>query len=391
MVAIGENSHYIAEFAVLRSRLVRRLVTEFEFGVLAVESGFAEGHLVDQWVRGGPGKVEEVARHGFTFRFGDAPEMHELLQWARAHNAAGGRLRFAGLDVPGSGGSAEPALRRVREYLLAATPESVALVDDAIEACRSYSAANNGLAPARYAALSPARRDAATAALARVVLQLDALQPGSDPDALAIARHHALGALRLDEHLREIVALAGPSRPASTVSSRDVYQAETVRLLHLLHGPQTRIVLLVHNAHAQRVPAQLLPGVWARTLGCRLSDALGADYLAVGVTALAGQTADARADEQAPHGIQLFTRPLGPPAADSVERAVADGGMGEEPVVLDVRAARGAAGPWSIRHVSSHLPVEVTRAFDLLVCLPRMHPSSIAEHEQPPRRSAAGT
>jgi erythromycin esterase len=122
VVAIGENSHYIREFALLRSRLLRLLVTELGFEVIAFESGFPEGQLVDEWVRGGPGEVEEVAREGFTFRFGDAPEMHDMLRWVRAHNAAGGRVRFAGLDVPGSGGSAEPALRRVREYLAAHAP-----------------------------------------------------------------------------------------------------------------------------------------------------------------------------------------------------------------------------------------------------------------------------
>lgn len=383
VVAIGENSHYIREFALLRSRLLRLLVTELGFEVIAFESGFAEGQLVDEWVRGGPGEVEEVAREGFTFRFGDAPEMHDMLRWVRAHNAAGGRVRFAGLDVPGSGGSAEPALRRVREYLAAHAPAEVAMVDDAIEACRPYAAANNGVAPARYAGLRPAARDVATAALARLMLRLDALAPGPDPQALGIARHHALGALRLDEQLREILAFSGPNLPALAVSSRDVYQAETIRLLRRLHGPEVRIVLMLHNAHAQRVPMQLVPGTRARTVGCYLAYELGTDYLAIGVTALTGETADARLDERSAQGIELFARRLDPPAEDSVERAVADSGAVDEPVLLDLRPARGTASPSSIRHVTTHLPVDVAAAFDLLICLPEMHPSSIAHPPKP--------
>lgn len=309
-----------------------------------------------------------------------------MLRLLRAHRAAGGSIRVAGLDVPGSGGSAEPALRRVRAHLVhhaPDAPDAVAVVDAAIRACRPYAAANNGLAPTRYAALSPAEQDAATAALARLVLRLDALAPGPDPDALPIARHHALGALRLDEQLREIVAFAGPDRPVLVVSSRDVYQAETVRLLRRLHGPDARIVLLLHNAHAQRVPMQLLPGVWARTAGCYLADELGADYLAVGVTALAGETAEARLDERARQGFELLSRRLGPPAEDSVERAIADSGAVDGPVQLDLRSARGTAGPSSMRHVSDHVPVDVAAAFDLLVCLPQMHPGSIARPPGP--------
>lgn len=47
VVAIGENSHCISEFTALRERVLRLLVTELDFGVVACESGFAEGHPVD--------------------------------------------------------------------------------------------------------------------------------------------------------------------------------------------------------------------------------------------------------------------------------------------------------------------------------------------------------
>ena len=180
VVAISENNHHIGEFTLLRGRILRFLVTELNFGVLAFESGFAEGCLVNDWIRGSSGDVETVAREGFTFRFGDSTEMQEMLSWLRGHNAAGGRVQFAGLDVPGSGGSGLPALHRVRDYLTTHAPGQVPLVDAAREATRPYVAANNGVAPARYAALSTPDRDAATAALTRLLLRLDALRPGSD-------------------------------------------------------------------------------------------------------------------------------------------------------------------------------------------------------------------
>jgi erythromycin esterase len=376
VVAIGENNHHISEFTRLRDRLLRFLVTELDFGVLAFESGFAEGDLVDDWIRGGPGDLDTVASDGFTFRFGESAEMHDMLAWLREHNAAGGRVRFAGLDVPGSGGSGLPALRRVRDHLAAHAPEQVPLVDVAIEATRPYRAANNGAAPARYATLSTAQRDAATAALARLLLRLDALRPGPDPGAHLVARHHALGALRLDEQLREFVALGEPDPPAMVVSSRDVYQAETVRLLRELHGPDERIVVMLHNGHAQRVPLQLVPGVRARSAGTYLAADLGADYVALGVTALDGTTTDVRLDDGARQGFEVVARPLDPAAEGSVEQAVAQSVPGGEPVLLDLRPARGGPGPSGIRHAYLDVPVDVPAAFDALACLPSMSPSS---------------
>jgi erythromycin esterase len=62
--------------------------------------------------------------------------------------------------VPGSGGSGLSVLRRVRDYLAADAPGEVSLIDAAIEATQPYVASNNGVASARYAALSTPQRDA---------------------------------------------------------------------------------------------------------------------------------------------------------------------------------------------------------------------------------------
>lgn len=103
---------------------------------------FAEGYLVDDWIRGDPGDVGTVGRDGFTFRFGESSEMHDMLRLLRAHNADGGRVRCAGLDVPGSGGSGLPALRLVRAYLAAHHPGQAPFADAAIEATAPYRSAN---------------------------------------------------------------------------------------------------------------------------------------------------------------------------------------------------------------------------------------------------------
>lgn len=365
VVALGENNHGVREFGELREELVRFLVRELGFGVVALESGFAEGLGVDAWVRGAPGDLGDLARDGFTFRAGDAAEMQALVSGLREHP-----VRFSGLDIPGSGGSPDPALRLVREHLAEHAPDAVTVVDTALEATRPYAAANNGTAPARYAALDAPTRDAATAALARVLLRVEALGPSPEH---RVARHLALGALRLDEQLREFAVLFAPDPPARVVSSRDLYMAESVRLLREQHE---RVVVLAHNGHAQRVPFAFMPGVSAPSAGTYLAEAYGEDYVVVGLTALTGSTPGLALDDAERHGIALHTDPLGDPAEGSVEQAVAGAGPGDEPVLLDLRPARGAPGPTSIRHATTHIPVDVLAGYDALYCLPSQSPSA---------------
>lgn len=382
VVAIGENNHGVREFGALREQLVRFLVRELGFGVVALESGFTEGVLVDTWIRGRGGDLDsavpdddldDVARDGFTFRAGDADEMRALLRDLREHHDAGGRVRFTGLDVPGSGGSPEPALRVVRDHLAAWAPEAVALVDTARDATRAYTAPNNGAAPQRYGALDAATRDRATTALARLLLRVEALGPGPEH---RLARHHARGALRLDEQLREFAVLSAPDPPARVVSSRDVYMAESVRLVRELCGSDERVVVLAHNGHVQRVPFAFLPGVSARSAGTYLAEEFGDDYVVVGLTALTGTTPGLALDDTARHGIAVHTETLGDPAPDGVEHAVAAAGLGSEPVLLDLRPARGAPGPTAIRHATTHVPVDVLTGYDALYCLPHQHPAA---------------
>ncbi|ALL79807.1 hypothetical protein AD006_28850 (plasmid) [Pseudonocardia sp. EC080610-09] len=381
VVAIGENNHGVQEFGALRARLVQSLVREFGFGVVALESGFAEGALVDAWLRAGGGEhdVEHLARDGFTFRAGDSAEVQELLRDLREHNRAGGVVRFVGLDLPGSGGSPDPALRAVREHLAVWAPHAVSLVDSALAATRHYTSDNNGRAPQRYGQLDAATRDHATATLARLLQSVETLGLAREH---RIAQHHARAALRLDEQLREFAVLFAPDPPARVVSSRDVYMAETVRLIRELAGDEERVVALAHNGHLQRVPFTFLPGVTAPSAGTYLADELGEDYVVIGLTALGGTTTGLALDSTQRHGIALHTEPLPDQAPGSIERAVVDAGHGERPVLLDLRTARGATGPTAIRHATAHIAVDVLAGYDALYCLPQQHPADFVPSMQ---------
>ncbi|MGW7534249.1 erythromycin esterase family protein [Amycolatopsis sp. NPDC054798] len=374
IVAIGENNHHIREFGELRARLLRSLVEDHGFTVVGFESGFAEGELVQQWLSGGPGTVADAGRDGFTFSLGDSAEVHEMLTWMRKH----GGVRFAGLDLPSSAGSPQPALRVVRSFVEEADPEVLPLVDAAITASEPYSAVSSAVAPGRYAAMSVAERDAATAALTTLVAHLRSLSPvyrqRSEPARYAIAEHHAVGALRVDMYLRELSAMMSGTAPSLQGSSRDTYMAATVKLLRRLYGEGEKIVVMVHNGHLQRVPFAALPTMTFPSAGTHLAAEFGDDYFALGLTAGIGTTTGLEPDETERLGFRVYEQELEPPAEGSVEAALA----GSDPCVVDLRRDReqGLTGPSSLRHAHMFTKVDVVQAFDALVYLPTMSVSA---------------
>src|SRR5262245_59933989 len=53
VVAVGESVHAAHEFYEVRHRLIRFLVERMDFTTVVWESGFPEGFLVDDYIRGG--------------------------------------------------------------------------------------------------------------------------------------------------------------------------------------------------------------------------------------------------------------------------------------------------------------------------------------------------
>ncbi|UMP00674.1 erythromycin esterase family protein [Amycolatopsis sp. EV170708-02-1] len=363
IVAIGENNHHIHEFGDLRNRLLRHLVEQHGFRVVAFESGFAEGELVEAWLKGAAGDVDGIGRDGFTFSLGESPEAHEMLTWLRER----GDVRYYGLDVPSSAGSPVPSLDAVRAYLSTVDENAVALVDAAIEATKGYASVSSAEAPAKYAALDTAAKDKATAALTRLKTHLTSLRPVYGDTA--VAEHHVEGALRVDAYLAEVAAMMSGDAPALQSGSRDAYMADTVRLIRRLHGDDTKIVVMLHNGHLQRVPFSPFPGLTSPSAGTHLAAEFGEDYFALGLTAVEGETTGLRPDPEARLGFTVYRQELEAPEDGSVEA--------EGPGLVDLRARRGTAGPRSIRHAHLFNPVDVVAAFDALVCFPK---STVSAH-----------
>ncbi|MGW5674216.1 erythromycin esterase family protein [Streptomyces sp. NPDC003860] len=384
VVAIGESSHFIAEFAAMRERVLRFLAERCGFTVLAFEYGFSEGFPLDAWARG-EGTDDDLSAHlAGTIPVG----VGEPLRWMRRHNrTAPTPVRFAGVDVPAAGGSLIPALAPVADYLRRIDPETLPLVDEALRIAERFAGGSGAVAAPAWARLATSEQDALSAILARLLIRVRSLEPlyvsRGDRQSYDIALRRIEGACHADYAFRAMADLFAGKGLSADTSARDVYMAESV-LWHLdRFEPGTRVVLAAHNAHIQKTPVSFDGHLTGLPMGQHLHRALGADYVALGLVSTTGHTADMPRDENSPFGFTIDATALGPAEPGSVEAAFADAGLGLS--IADLRRARPQAarvssdpapGPDRIRIQSAYLHTPVIEAFDAVLHTPT---STVAE------------
>ncbi|MBF9133058.1 erythromycin esterase family protein [Plantactinospora sp. S1510] len=372
VVAIGENSHLVREFGLLRHRLTRFLVERLGFTLYGLESGFSEGLTVDDWVRGGPGDLRTIADVGITYTFGRCAEMRAHLEWMRKTNAAGTKqVRFFGIDVPGSTASPLPAMHNIRRYLSAVDGDGAAVVDRLVTLLEKFAGEHPLPAYAAYGQLAAAERDGITALFAELATRFDALGPeyvsAGGVESYEVARHELRLACLLDQSTRSVAARMAGDTSHPKVAARDRGMAETVFWLLDRFGPDARIVIAAHNSHIQRTPV-VTPAFSLSAMGHHLANRLGGDYVSMAVTGTAGRTVTRRANPDRPGGVEIVGVDLDPAREGSVEAAFAAvPGLR----AVDLRGARGRlTGPDHIRVMDTYQEVQLLDAYDLVVNVP---------------------
>ncbi|WP_304454680.1 erythromycin esterase family protein [Nocardiopsis sp. YSL2] len=377
VVAVGEHSHSIDEFARMRRRLLRFLVERCGFTVLAFEHGFSEGFALDAWAQG-EGADDDLADH----LAGTAPVgVGGPLRWIRRYNrSAAPPVRFAGVDLPAAGGSLLPALEPVAEYLRQVDPENVPAVETAMRIAASFAADSGAAAAPAWARLATADQDALSAILSRLLIRFRSVEPlyvaRSDQHGYDVALRRLEGACQADYTFHAMADLLTGQGLTADNSARDAYMAESL-LWHLERGePEARVVLVAHNAHIQKAPVSFEGRLTAFPMGQHLHRALGDEYFALGLTSTTGHTAELRRDDNARSGFALDAAELGPPEPGSVEAAIADAELGLG--IADLRRARARdrggdisdTGPDRIRLQGEYLQIPVLDAFDGILNTP---------------------
>ncbi|MEU0570708.1 erythromycin esterase family protein [Nonomuraea sp. NPDC005983] len=377
VVAIGENSHFINEFSLMRQRILRFLVERCGFTVLAFEYGLSEGFPLDAWAQG-EGTDDDLSAHlAEAIPVG----VDEPLRWMRRHNAAASKpVRFAGIDVPAAGGSLLPALAPVADYLREIDPETLPALQTAMRIAESFAGASAASAAPAWTRLAAAEQDALSAVLMRLLIRFRAVEAlylsRGDQRSYDIALRRLEGACHADYGFRAMAGLYAGNGLTADTSARDVYMAGSV-MWHLERlEPETRVVLAAHNAHIQKLPISFNGHLTGLPMGQHLHRVLGDEYFALGLTSTTGHTADMRPDENARFGFAVDDTVLEAPEPGSVEAAFADADLGLS--IADLRRARQevpgdaghATGPDRIRIQSAYLHTPVLDAFDGILNTP---------------------
>ncbi|MFC9294175.1 erythromycin esterase family protein [Streptomyces sp. NPDC057011] len=261
LLALGEPTHGEDELLDLRNELFRQLVEQEGYGTIAIESDCMTGLLVDDYVTGGKGTLDEVMERGFSHGWGASAANRELVRWMRAHNEGrppSERLRFAGFDGPLEiTGAASPrqALTALHDYL-AERVDADLLPCTAQTLDRLLGADDRWTDPA--AMRDPARSVGQSADAGRLRLLADDLAALLDEqtphlvtatswDALDRARLYgrtASGLLRYHHWMAD----GSPGRLARLVGVRDGMMARNL-LAVAARGPA---LVHAHNGHLQR-------------------------------------------------------------------------------------------------------------------------------------------
>ncbi|MFD9704772.1 erythromycin esterase family protein [Lentzea sp. NPDC059081] len=122
LLAFGEPTHREHAHTWIRNELFEQLAG-LGYRSIALETCRVRGFLVDDYVQGGPGDLDEVMEEGFSHTFGRWPANRELVTWMREYNSdkpAAERLAFHGFDFQTetvSAPSPRPYLEHARDYL----------------------------------------------------------------------------------------------------------------------------------------------------------------------------------------------------------------------------------------------------------------------------------
>jgi erythromycin esterase-like protein len=269
VLAFGEPTHGEPAFPRARNQLFRELADR-GFRSIAIESDRLAGNLVDEYVRGGAGTLDEVLAEGFTHGFGAQAATRELVEWMRTHNdtvPAADRLAFHGFDAPlemMSAASPGPSLRHLRDYL-AGELGAAALPADAAHISRLAGDDATWSDPAaQMDAAKSVGRSPGAAALRVLADDLLVLLYAHAPSLLAAdarrwhrARLNATTALGL---LRYHAVAADPAAAAERTSRllavRDVLMARNLLDIRVAEQHRGPTLVFASNRHLQRYPSR---------------------------------------------------------------------------------------------------------------------------------------
>jgi erythromycin esterase-like protein len=247
VLALGEPTHGEEVLLEVRNDLFRDLVAQFGYRRIALETDCLTGLVVDDYVMGGEGSLDDVMRRGFSHEWGAFAGNRSLVEWMRAYNQGrpvSERVGFAGFDGPleiTAAASPRQALLAFLESLPDPRPCTADELDQLIGDDARWTNPAAMMDPSR----SVGRTDDARRLrlLADDMMTLLDAQPAAGERACLYART-AVGLLRYHHWMAD----TSPERLERLVTVRDAMMAANLLAIASAHP----VLVYSHNGHLQR-------------------------------------------------------------------------------------------------------------------------------------------
>lgn len=335
VVQLGENTHGIAEYNLVKARIVRFLHEELGFNVLAFESALYQCWDADRSAAEAPAMSTLTS---CAFGVWHTEEVLPLFDYLRETRRGDRRLRLAGIDVQpiGRNKAGRPAFL---SSVVAAVDTGYAAEAFVLDSTflgvyarggrerRSYFRSAEGQAMAEA-------YDSLATFVGRNEAAIRSSGGGLDPGAAGVARRTARS---MAWYIRQ------QSAPSTReyVERRDRGMAENLEFLLEELFPGEKIIVWGHNFHVRHdnlaIPpdTSIFPDVAARTMGSWIRERYGDEIYTVGAYAYSGRAADNSGD----------VYEIEPARPGSLEALLHGAGHGVVFVDLS-RASDGAATAW---------------------------------------------
>jgi protein-L-isoaspartate(D-aspartate) O-methyltransferase len=331
VVLLGEATHGTSEFYRARAAITRRLIERHGFTIVAVEADWPDAAAIDRYVRHkAPSAATGPAFRRFPTWMWRNVEVHDFVDWLRAHNEGtdpARRAGFFGLDIY----NMRASMRAVIDYLDRVDP-------DAARAARE-----------RYGCLTPWQNDPAT--YGRAVLTAGYAK--CEPAVVAMLRdlfdreteYRLRDGERFFEAAQNARLVASAERyyrvmyygAAESWNLRDRHMFETLERLLAWRGEGSKAVVWAHNSHIGDAAATDMGMVRDEiNIGQLCRERFAARAVLVGLGTDRGTVA-AASDWDGPLEIKTV-RPAHP---DSYERLCRDSGTAR--FLVDLREGRHPA------------------------------------------------
>ncbi|MEV5410050.1 erythromycin esterase family protein [Thermopolyspora sp. NPDC052614] len=249
LLGLGEARHFVGELGEARNEIFRHLVEHEGYRAFAIESDCLAGLVVDEYVTGGAGALDDVMERGFSHGFGASAANRELVRWMRAHNAEhDDKIRFYGFDGPLEYWAASPrqALTALYDLLDGPLPCTAETLDALLGPDERWSDEATATDPSRSIGRSADARRLRLIADDLVAL-LETQAPGlsaPDRERAELYARTAVGLLRYHDQMAD----DSPHRWPRLSALRDAMMAANLRAI-AERGPA---LVFGHNLHLQR-------------------------------------------------------------------------------------------------------------------------------------------